>query len=200
YASYVICLRVDREVDHALFWDTALTAEDEKQVIGPVPYHYVRFARDAEGDVLVVGGEDHKSGQAEDFEKRFAKLERWSRERFPFAREITDRWSGQVMETVDGVAYIGRNPGDKNVYVATGFSGNGMTHGTITGLLIVDLITGRENRWAKLYEPARKTLKPIVVADYIAENANVAAQFRDYVTGGDEPSADKIKNSEGAIL
>ena len=200
YASYVICLRVKEKIGHAMFWDTAVTADDEKQTIGPVPYHYVRFATDNEGDVLMVGGEDHKSGQASDFQARLNKLERWTRDRFPFVGEITDRWSGQVMETVDGVAYIGKNPGDKNVYVATGFSGNGMTHGTIAGMLIVDLIAGRENRWTKLYDPTRKTLQPTVIADYVAENANVAATFKDYVTAGDEPSADKIKNGEGAIL
>jgi glycine/D-amino acid oxidase-like deaminating enzyme/nitrite reductase/ring-hydroxylating ferredoxin subunit len=200
YATYVIGMRVTREVEHALFWDTALTAEDEKQSIGPIPYHYCRFARDKDGDVLIVGGEDHKSGQARDFEQRFAKLERWTREHFPFVSEMTDRWSGQVMETVDGVAYIGRNPGDKNVYVVTGDSGNGMTHGTIAAMLIADLIAGRKNPWTELYDPTRKTLKPAVVADYIAENANVVAQFRDYVTPGESASANKIKSGEGAVL
>jgi glycine/D-amino acid oxidase-like deaminating enzyme/nitrite reductase/ring-hydroxylating ferredoxin subunit len=200
YATYVICFRVMRETSHALLWDTALTAELEQQKIGPIPYHYIRFARDDDGDVLMVGGEDHKTGQAQDFEQRFAKLERWTRERFPFAGEITDHWSGQVMEPVDGVAYIGRNPGDKNVYVVTGDSGNGITHGILAGLLIADLIAGRENPWVKLYDPSRITLRPKVVADYVAENANVAAQFRDYVTAGDEPTADKIKPGEGAVL
>jgi glycine/D-amino acid oxidase-like deaminating enzyme/nitrite reductase/ring-hydroxylating ferredoxin subunit len=200
YATYAICLRVTRPVEHALFWDTAETAEDEKQEIGPVPYHYVRFARDEEGDVLMVGGEDHKTGQAEDCAQRFAKLEHWARDRFPFLGQVTDHWSGQVMEPVDGVAYIGRNPGDKNVYVVTGDSGNGITHGTIAGMLIVDLIAQRENPWAKLYDPSRKTLKPRVLADYIAENANVAAQFRDYITPGSAKSADEIKPGEGAVL
>ena len=200
YATYAICLRVTREVDHALLWDTALTAEDEKQEIGPVPYHYVRFARDEEGDVLMVGGEDHKTGQADDWEQRFAKLERWTRERFPFVGDITDRWSGQVMEPVDGVAYIGRNPGDKNVYVVTGDSGNGITHGILGGMLLIDLIAGRENPWAKLYDPSRKPLNPRALADYIAENANVAAQFRDYVTPGSAKSVDEIKPGEGAVL
>ena len=200
YASYVVGLRANREMDHVLLWDTAMTAEDEKQKLGPIPYHYVRFARDASGDVLIVGGEDHKTGQASDCEQRFAKLERWTRDHFPFVGDVTDRWSGQVMEPVDGVAYLGRNPGDKNVYVVTGDSGNGMTHGTIAGMLITDLVAGRENPWTKLYDPARKTLKPSVIADYISENANVAAQLRDYVTSGDEPSADKIKHGEGAIL
>ena len=200
YATYVVALRVTRDVDRALLWDTAMTSEDEQQKLGPIPYHYIRFARDGTSDVLIVGGEDHKTGQAADCEQRFAKLERWARDHFPFVGDVTDRWSGQVMEPMDGVAYIGRNPGDKNVYVVTGDSGNGMTHGTIAGLLIADLIAGRENPWTKLYDPSRKTLKPAVMADYIAENANVATQLRDYVTSGDEPSADKIKKGEGALL
>ena len=67
-------------------------------------------------------------------------------------------------------------------------------------MLIVDLIAGRKNPWTELYDPTRKTLKPTVVADYIAENANVVAQFRDYVTPGESASADEIKPGEGAIL
>jgi hypothetical protein len=93
YASYVVGLRVKQKAEHALLWDTALTAEDEKQIIGPIPYHYIRFARDDERDVLIVGGEDHKSGQADNCEQRFQKLERWTREHFPFVGEITDHWS-----------------------------------------------------------------------------------------------------------
>ena len=200
YATYAICLRVTRRIDHALFWDTAQTAEQEKQQVGPVPYHYVRFARDEQGDVLIVGGEDHKTGQADDCAQRFVKLEQWARDRFSFVGEITDRWSGQVMEPMDGVAYIGRNPGDENVFVVTGDSGNGITHGIIASMLITDLIAGRENPWAKLYDPSRKTLKPRVLADYIAENANVVAQFRDYVSPGSAKSVDDIKPGEGAIL
>jgi glycine/D-amino acid oxidase-like deaminating enzyme/nitrite reductase/ring-hydroxylating ferredoxin subunit len=200
YATYAVGLRVTRPVEHALFWDTAQTAEAEEREIGPVPYHYVRFARDGQGDVLIVGGEDHKTGQADDCAERFVKLERWARDRFSFAGEITDRWSGQVMEPVDGVAYIGRNPGNKHVYVVTGDSGNGMTHGTLGAMLIVDLIAGRDNPWTKLYDPSRRTLKPRVLADYVAENANVAAQFRDYFTPGSVKSVDDILACEGAVL
>lgn len=200
YATYVIGARVTRKVGHVLLWDTAETAEEEKQTLGPIPYHYVRFARDEEGDVLIVGGSDHKSAQADDFEKRFARLERWTRDHFPFVGEITDRWSGQVMEPVDGAAYIGRNPGDKNVYVVTGDSGNGITHGTIAGMLITDQIMGRANPWEEVYDPARKTLTPTAVADYITENANVAAQFKDYVTPGTAREASGIAPGEGAVL
>ena len=200
YATYVLTFRVKEKVEPVLLWDTSQTAEKEKQMLGPISYHYLRFAPENDTQVLIIGAEDHKTGQATDFEARLARLERWTRERFPFVGEITDHWSGQVMEPVDGLAYIGRNPGDKNIFVVTGDSGNGMTHGTIAGMLITDLICGRENPWAKLYDPSRKTLKPAVVADYLAENANVVAQMTDYVTPGDEPAADKIRAGEGAIL
>ena len=200
YATYVLAFRVTTKVEHTLLWDTAETAEQEKQMLGPIPYHYVRLARDEESDVLIVGAEDHKTGQANDFELRLARLERWTRDHFPFAGDITDHWSGQVMEPVDGMAYIGRNPGDRNIFVVTGDSGNGMTHGTVAGILINDLICGRENPWTKLYDPSRKTMQPTVVADYVAENANVVAQLTDYITPGDEPDAADIGAGEGALL
>ncbi|MFL6541128.1 MAG: FAD-dependent oxidoreductase [Chthoniobacterales bacterium] len=201
YATYVIGLRVTRgALPHALWWDTGQTKKDEEQTLGPAPYHYIRLARDGETDVLIVGGEDHKTAQAFDFEARFKNLEDWTRDHFPEAGELTDRWSGQVMEPVDAMAYIGRNPNDENVYIATGDSGNGITHGTIAGMLISDLILGGENRWEKLYDPSRKTLAPVVVADYVKENANVMAQMRDYVTGGDISALDKLGRGEGALV
>src|SRR5437868_122865 len=124
YATYVLGFRIPRNaIPHALWWDTAQTAKQEKQLLGPAPYHYVRVAPDGEHEVLIVGGEDHKTAQAFDYARRFAQLESWTREHFPAAGEITDRWSGQVMEPVDSLAYIGREPtGDKNVYIATGDS------------------------------------------------------------------------------
>jgi glycine/D-amino acid oxidase-like deaminating enzyme/nitrite reductase/ring-hydroxylating ferredoxin subunit len=202
YATYVIAMRVERgTIPHALWWDTGQTKKDEEQMLGPAPYHYVRLARDGEAEVLIVGGEDHKTAQASDFEARFKNLEDWTREHFPTVREVTDRWSGQVMEPVDAMAYIGRNPGDaENVFIATGDSGNGMTHGTIAGMLISDLILGRGNPWEKLYDPSRKTLAPLVIADYVKENVNVAAQMRDYVTGGDVSNPEDLGLGEGALI
>lgn len=202
YFTYAIGLRIPRgEVPHLLLWDTAQTAAQEEQSLGPIPYHYVRLAPDGEDDVLIVGGEDHKTGQATDFSERFARLESWARKRFPDAEQVTDLWSGQVMEPVDMMGFIGRNPSDAdNVYVVTGDSGNGMTHGAIAGLLLPDLIAGRPNAWAKLYDPSRKITQPILIADFAKENLNVAAQMCDYVTGGDVPSADEIAPGTGAIL
>src|SRR5688572_8445656 len=188
YSTYVIAARIPRgSVAKALYWDTAN------------PYHYVRLHDDG-NELLIVGGEDHKSGQASDGAQRFARLEEWMRERFPTAGELELCWSGQVMEPMDGVAFIGRNPGDaKNVYIATGDSGMGMTHGTIAGTLLTDLIVGRASPWAELYDPARKMIRTPI--EYAKENLNVASQyFEDYLGGGDVDSVDQLAPGEGAVL
>jgi glycine/D-amino acid oxidase-like deaminating enzyme/nitrite reductase/ring-hydroxylating ferredoxin subunit len=202
YATYVVGLAVKRgEIPAMLLWDTAQTAEMERQRLGPVPYHYVRLARDGERDVLIVGGEDHKTGQADDVEERFRRLELWTRERFPAGQQVTDRWSGQVMEPIDTLAFIGHNPADEsNVFIVTGDSGNGMTHGAIAGMLISDLIAGRENPWTKIYEPSRKILRPRLVAEFAKENLNVAMQLCDYVTRGDFTSIDEVPVGGGGVI
>ena len=201
YTTYVIGLRVRKgAIPRALYWDTAEHAGQEDKPVSMIPYHYVRLANGDDGnEVLVVGGEDHKTGQADDFEARYQRLEEWTRVRFPSAGELVFQWSGQVMEPEDMLGFIGRNPADKdNVFIATGDSGNGMTHGTIAGILIPDLILGRENPWEKLYNPSRLSFK--AAGDFLKENINVAAQYRDYVTGGDVKSVAEIKAGHGAVL
>jgi len=170
YVTYVIGVRVPKKsVTRALYWDTG------------DPYHYVRLQSENDYDDLIVGGEDHKTGQADDGNERFARLEQWTRKRFPQMGEVEYRWSGQVMEPVDGLAFIGRNPLDNdNVYIATGDSGQGMTHGTIAGMLLTDLIQGRKNAWEDLYSPSRVSLKAL--PEYASENLNVAAQYADRIT------------------
>ena len=182
YRTFAIGLRITGSITPALYWDTA------------DPYHYVRLA----GEVLIVGGEDHKTGQADDGAERLHRLEAWTRERFPVG-PVEFRWSGQVMEPVDGLGYIGRNPGDKShVFVATGDSGHGMTHGTIAGMLITDLIRGRHNEWERLYDPGRKSLRS--ASDFLRENVNVALQYGDYATPGEVQSEDEVAPGHGAVI
>jgi glycine/D-amino acid oxidase-like deaminating enzyme/nitrite reductase/ring-hydroxylating ferredoxin subunit len=202
YTTYVVGLQVPRgHVTPALFWDTAERAGMENDM-GTVPYHYVRLANGQGadgGDVLIVGGEDHKTGQADDFEQRFQRLEDWARARWPKAGEVVFHWSGQVMEPVDGLGYIGRNPSDEdNVYVVTGDSGNGMTHGTIAAMLIPELIRRGDHAWAKLYDPSRITMR--TAPDFAKENVNVASQYVDYFTRGEAASAEELKPGEGAVI
>ena len=190
YMTYVIGAPVPKDsVTLGLYWDTG------------DPYHYIRLVTgiDEQHDLLIIGGEDHKSGQEDNTEDCHRRLESWSRERFPMMRELTHKWGGQVMEPVDGLAFIGRNPLDAdNVYMATGDSGNGMTHGTIAGMLITDQILGRRNPWEDLYDPGRITLR--ASGEFAKENLNVAAQYADWLTKGDVPSVDDIPKDSGAVI
>lgn len=203
YMTYVIGARVPRgSVAKALYWDT----QD--------PYHYVRLQSVSPGassavehhgngqseyEILIVGGEDHKTGQADDSHAPYARLEAWARQRFPAIEQVEFTWSGQVMETIDGLAFIGRNPLDeKNVYIITGDSGMGMTHGTIAGLLLTDLILDRENPWETLYDPSRKTLQ--AASTFVSEILNVAVQYTDWLTPGDVEADSDVPNDSGAVL
>jgi glycine/D-amino acid oxidase-like deaminating enzyme/nitrite reductase/ring-hydroxylating ferredoxin subunit len=189
FRTYAVGLRVPRgHVERALYWEHADS------------YHYVRLqAGDAAHDVLLVGGEDHHTGQADDGDARWDRLQRWARERWPKVQGVDFHWSGQVLEPVDGLAFIGRNPLDAdNVYIATGDSGNGMTHGTIAGMLLTDLIQGRANPWAALYDPARKSLRAL--KRWAAGAARASAPYAEWVTPGEVTSADEIAAGEGAVL
>ena len=194
YLTYAIGVAVPAgAVPKALYWDNG------------DPFHYVRVQQAAPGnsgsahDILIVGGEDHKSGQADDAEARYAKLEAWTRQRFPMATKIRYRWSGQVMVSVDRLAFIGRNPLDyDNVYVATGDSGTGLTHGTIAGLLITDLVMGRENPWTNLYLPSRVNVE--ATENFAHEAVNMVAQFADWLTAGDVEKDQLVPLGTGAIV
>ena len=184
YMTYVVAAPVPRgTVADVLAWDTG------------DPYHYIRFC----GDLLIVGGEDHKSGQAADSPQRYRRLEAWARERFPMMGELAYLWGGQVMEPADYLGFIGRNPmDDENIFVVTGDSGMGLTHGTIAGMLLTDLITGRKNPWETLYSPSRLPLR--AAGEMALEDLNMAAQYGDWLTGGDVSSPADIAPDSGAIV
>jgi glycine/D-amino acid oxidase-like deaminating enzyme/nitrite reductase/ring-hydroxylating ferredoxin subunit len=191
YRTYVIGVRVPKgSVPRILLWDTG------------DPYYYVRLETpdpDAGHEILVVGGADHKVGQDIHPEHRYDEIERWVREHFPMAQSVEYRWSGEVMEPSDGPAYLGRNPkDDKNVYIITGDSGNGMTHTTIGAMLLTDLIMGRDNPWASIYDPARKVKHGI--SDFVTEQANTLSQYGEWVTGGEVESVQEIAAGQGAIV
>ena len=191
YLTYAVGFRIPRgAVEPGLYWDTL------------DPYHYIRMQQGDDADALIVGGEDHKSGQAEDQEERWGRLEAWTRERFPQVQAVEARWSGMVMETTDGLAFIGRNPREKGeVYIATGDSGMGMTHGVIAGMLLTDLILGRENPWSTIYDPSRKPVWGMAWKEFIRENANVAKEYaRDWLGPGDVSSVDEIPAGHGAVI
>lgn len=191
YTTYVTSFEIARgSLPKALVYDT------------PDPYHYIRTYSppDEQYDVLIVGGEDDKTGESDAGNAHFTSIERWTRERFPEAGGVLYTWSGQIYEPVDSLAFIGRNPHNDNIYIATGDSGNGITHGTLGAMLIADLIRGRENAWEKLYSPGRISLKPQALKEFVTENLDVAKQFSKNVPGGADADEAHIPPGSGAVV
>lgn len=200
YRTYVIGAKIPKgKLSYALWWDTG---DQESKWISQ-PYHYVRLVEyDDQYDILISGGEDHRTGQAGaehiKEEDRYTKLIEWTKKRFPGIGDIAFKWSGQVMEPIDSLAYIGKNPGDDNIYIITGDSGNGMTHGTLGGIIISDIITGKDNPWINIYSPSRITLK--TTGDYLKEVGNMVGQYSDWFGGADIKNPGDLKPREGGIM
>ncbi len=190
YRSYVLTFEIPRaSVAKGLYWDTL------------DPYHYVRTAKSElnDKDFLIVGGEDHKTGQNKNPEDCFKRLENWTRRRFSMVGALVNKWSGQVMEPVDGLAYLGHNPMDReNVYVITGHSGTGMTYSTIGALLITDQIMGRKNDWEAIYNPSRVNLHSI--GTFLKENLNAASQYKEWFTAKQNSDLENLRHGEGLVL
>jgi Rieske Fe-S protein len=186
YSSYVVAGRVAKdEVPDALFWDTG------------DPYHFLRIEPQRGHDIVIFGGEDHKTGQSDDTNACFERLERTLSELIPRAI-VTHRWSGQVIETVDGLPYIG--PTGDHQFAATGFSGNGMTFGTLAGMMVSDYVGGRRNPWSGLFDVSRKQVLG-GVWDYIKENKDYPYYtIRDRVAGAESKSVREVPRGSGRIV
>jgi Rieske Fe-S protein len=151
YRTYAVAVANPAVGADGLFWDM----KD--------PYHYVRTQVVGGVPYLIVGGEDHKVGEYDDTTAAFGRLEQWVEQRFGQAPAPTDyRWSGQIIESADGLPYVGRNSLSKHMYVATGFSGNGITGGTLAGMVLADQVRGAESPWTELLDATR--MKPFAAA------------------------------------
>lgn len=184
--SYVLVARVSDPPPLGLYFDTA------------EPYHYIRAVSPAEPDLLVIGGADTKTGHAADTDACYRRLEEFARTRFAVSA-IERRWSAELFEPADGLPYIGKLPGSEHVWVSTGYSGTGLTYGTVGGLLLPDLILQHENGWADLYRPSR--VKPIASArKMVTENASVAYRWlTDRLTPAPDDRGADLMPGEGKL-
>jgi glycine/D-amino acid oxidase-like deaminating enzyme/nitrite reductase/ring-hydroxylating ferredoxin subunit len=187
YSSYVVGARVGDDAPAAgLYSDTS------------DPYWYLRVHETQGGRYAIFGGEDHKTGQEADTEARFAGVERKLLELIPSAR-IERRWSGQVIETSDGLPFIGQTADHQ--YVATGYSGNGLTFGTLAAMMMRDFVTGADNRWRELFDPHRKPSTLSALSTLVTEGIDypyylIADRLRRDARDGVE----SVARGEGKVL
>lgn len=187
YRSYAMAFEVQKDqVPDALYWDTL---ED---------YHYVRLQPGNAHDHLIVGGADHKTGEADDAQTQFDGLAVWAGMRFGKLGEPTHQWSGQVLEPVDCASYVGRDPDNDHIYFITGNSGQGITNGALAGLLIPQLFDGGDHPWRKLYDPARVTVK--ASAAFVEENLTALKSYAEHLGGPLLESEDVLQPGEGGLV
>nr|BFD59857.1 FAD-dependent oxidoreductase [Bdellovibrio sp. CKG001] len=189
FRSYVIGIEVPSDsFPDILMWDTTK------------PYHYLRKVPDfKEGlDLLLIGGEDHRVGQEDHPESIFETLHDWALFNLGISGPMTLQWSGQIIEPLDGLAYIGKNPGDRNTYIACADSGHGLTHGTLSAMILRDLIQETPNDWAEIYSPSRFRMRSLGKA--LRDNMNALVQYKDRIHLRRELKNSTSKPGEGRLL
>jgi nitrite reductase/ring-hydroxylating ferredoxin subunit len=188
YRSYAVAVEMPMGFD-GLYWDLA------------DPYHYLRYQQVDDRSYLIAGGEDHKVGELEDTTEPFRRLEEYVRSHFKRSPAAADlRWSGQIVEPADGLPYVGTNPGSNHLRVATGYSGNGITQGTLAALILSDQINGEKTRWDDLLDATR--FKPLASARaYVAENLTFPKQLlKDRLPHAGLEALAGIAAGEGQVL
>jgi len=185
YSSYVVRAHVPKgTLSEMSLWDTS------------DPYYYLRVDRGARRDEVIFGGEDHKTGQETSAAEHYAALESQLQKILPGAK-VDRRWSGQVVETNDGLPFIGESA-DRQ-FVTTGYSGNGMTFGTLAGRMACDAALGRKNPWQELFRVDRKKFRGGTL-DYLKENVDFAYYFvRDRLHPHTQ-STRAVARGEGKVL
>ncbi len=186
YQSYVVeFLSAESKIGEGILWDT-----DD-------PYHYIRVDKVGDSFRTIVGGEDHRTGDSHTNEDHFGRLREYSQSIGIETDMLARTWSGQIAETIDGLPYIGLQNGRKRTWVASGFAGNGMTYGTISGTIISDLITVGENIYAQLYSPKRFKVTP-ELASYGVHSAKQLLKGK--LSRGTDGDIDAIPVNTGEIV
>ena len=185
YMSYVMAAELEEPLPEALFYDMK------------EPYNYIRTYKLNNKQYSIIGGFDHRTGQGDEADHH-RQLEEYIRNHFR-VRDIQYKWSAQVFEPADSIPYIGKSPQAENVYIATGFAGDGLIYGSLAGKILADTAMGIPNVYIDLFDPSR--IKPVAAAkDFLKHNVEVAKDFVKGRMNTDVEDTDEIPPGEGAIV
>ncbi|MBW3609999.1 MAG: FAD-dependent oxidoreductase [Actinobacteria bacterium] len=185
--SYAMAVRVHGEVPQGMY----LGVDSPTRSVRPVRL---------DGETgLILGGQSHKVGQGGETGQYYADLEAWGRASFPI-RSIDYRWSAHDYVPVDSIPYVGRSPRHQRVHVATGFKKWGMSNGTAAGMILADLLVGRANPWAEVFDATRVDPKGSI-KEFVKENLNVGKRFvKDHLARSDSPPAGQLAPGQGGLV
>ncbi len=186
-SSYALAVRIDGDLPEGMYLGADSPTRSVRQV-------------HLDGEMgLILGGESHKVGQGGDTEQYYASLESWARTTFP-VRSIDWRWSAHDYVPIDSVPYVGRSPRSQRVHVATGFKKWGMTNGTAAGMILSDLLLGRENPWSEVFDATRVDASSSL-KEFVKENVDVGKRFmKDHVARISSPPADSLTPGQGGLV
>lgn len=187
YRSYAMALTLNSDYPHDLAYDLY------------DPYHYYRCQEMDGKKYLIAGGEDHRTGEKKDTEECFRQLERYLRQYFK-VDEVVYKWSSQYFDSTDGLPYIGHLPGNPdNVFVATGYGGNGITYSQIAAQILTDLIVKGKSQYQDVFDPLR--IKPVAGFEKFVENAaDVTATYIEKLFPHGKIDPQRLKNGEARLI
>lgn len=162
HRSYVLGVRLKSEVPEGMYFSIDGDRNTMRnQVVDGKKY-------------LLIGGGTEKAGEDADTHKYYQKVKQYADARFK-VDSIDYHWFTQDNRTLDRVPYIGKLARG-NIYVATGFGGWGMTTSAVSAMIITDLISGKVNPWAPVFDPTRKDYVKHTKT-LIGENAKLAGHL-----------------------
>lgn len=177
-------------------------APDGMYISADEPSHSIRVHRNAGGAVYgIAAGKSFKPGHTDEERQAFEDIERWLTEHFD-AGPIEYRWVNEDYGSMDGAPFIGWSSSGgagKGYLVATGFNAWGISNGTAAGLILTDLVTGRDNPWTDLFDATR--VKPVVGGPKFAkENLSVATHLVAGYLARRPKSFDELAPGDAAIM
>ena len=186
FRSYLTIAKLKSDFPDELYWDL----ED--------PYHYMRRLSDSHPKHVLLGGADHRTGEKINTNESYLKLQHYARKHLD-VESFESQWSAQFYLSADGLPLIGKSLSLDNVYIATGFEGNGLTFGTVAAQLITDEIMERDNPVSKIYSPTRLNIASSGKR-FISHNIETAKDFILDRFDKEEQTPEVLEMGEGRVL
>lgn len=184
--SYVITAKIKEDLPKGTFVDAG---EDG---------WYFRSQNYKDGQMIIIGGEEHKTAHGGDMVKHYDNLIKFAEKNFNIEKFLY-RWSTQDYITIDGVPYVGNlTSTSENIYVATGYGEWGMTNGTAAANILRDIIVKKESPYEEVYNPSRHIF-PNGIKKFAKENLDVTGQLiKGKLQAGEHDF--NLKNNEGKMV